>query len=168
VRHLYLLRHAKSSWELAGQLDWERGLLTRGIDDSKLIAGYMFRNNISPDLVICSSARRTKQTLAAVREAIPRDTAVAVTDDAYQASTADLYELVRAAKPSAKSVLLIGHNPSIHDFAVDLAADGPDIERMAAKFPTAALAEFSFDGEWNDLATDGATLDAFTRPKTLR
>jgi phosphohistidine phosphatase len=162
------LRHAKSSWELAGQLDWERGLLPRGIDDAKAIAEFMSKNGIEPEYVLCSSARRTKQTLASIREALPEAAEIVIADEIYQASIDDLLELIRNANPDAESVLLIGHNPSVHDLAVDLAADGPDLEQMAGKFPTAALAELQLEGEWSELTTDGATLVGFTRPKALR
>lgn len=168
MRRLYLLRHAKSSWELAGELDWERSLLPRGIDDSKAIAQLMISNAIEPYYVICSSARRTKQTLATIREAIPESARIVIADEAYQASTDDLLELIRSAPTGAEQVMLIGHNPSIHDLAVDLASDGPALEQTAGKFPTAALAELELECQWRELATDRATLVGFTRPKTLR
>jgi phosphohistidine phosphatase len=168
TRTLYLLRHAKSSWELAGELDWERGLLPRGVDDAKAIAEYMSSAGIEPEYVICSSARRAKQTLAAVREVLPEHVEVLIADEAYQATPVDLFELVGSVSPDFESVLLVGHNPSIHDFAVDLAATGDELPQMAGKFPTATLAELEIECEWSELATDCATLAEFTRPKALR
>ena len=168
MRRLYLLRHAKSSWELAGQMDHARGLTDRGRADTALMTNEMQERGIAPDLIICSSARRTAETLAGLDEAVVREAKVKITDDAYQASTADLLELVRAVKPKHESVMVVGHNPSIHDFAVDLAAGGGDLERMAAKFPTAALAEFDVECEWDQLAPESAELVAFTTPKELR
>lgn len=168
MRRLHLLRHAKSSWELAGQLDHARGLTPRGRDDIELISKQLKSSGVSPDLIICSSARRTAETLAGLDASIVKDAKVKITDDAYQASTSDLLELLRAVKPKHDSVMLIGHNPSIHDLAVDLASGGEELEKLAAKFPTAALAEFKFDGDWSELDSDGAELVSFTTPKQLR
>jgi phosphohistidine phosphatase len=168
TKTLYLLRHAKSSWELAGELDWERGLLPRGFEDAAAIGQYMLEEDIAPEFIICSSARRAKQTLATIRESLPDDAEVLIADEAYQASTADLFNLISGVSSAFNSALLVGHNPSIHDFAVQLAAHGTQLDEMAGKFPTATLAELELTCDWNELAADCATLTGFTRPKTLR
>jgi phosphohistidine phosphatase len=168
VRRLYLLRHAKSSWELAGERDHERGLTPRGRDDVALISKFMRKSKIAPDLVICSSARRTTETLGGLDKTIVKHAKIQLTEDAYRASVADLLDLLRTIRPRHRSVLFVGHNPAIHDLAVDLARGGDDLQRMATKFQTAGLAEFAFDGGWSRLGPDGAELVAFTAPKQLR
>lgn len=168
MRRLYLLRHAKSSWELAGQLDYDRGLTERGHNDAKLIAGQIESRGIAPGLVICSGAVRTRETLEEIAPSLPPSSIVQYDDALYQASTEDLFDVVRAIAPEHSSVMLIGHNPSTHDFAVEIASGGDELVRMAAKFPTCALAEFELADEWSAVGTDSAVLTAFTAPKQLR
>lgn len=168
MHRLYLLRHAKSSWELAGQLDYDRGLTERGQTDCKLIAGEIEARGIEPGLVLCSGAVRARETLDLVATGLPPETRVEYEDAIYQATADGLADVLRKVPEETASVMLIGHNPSIHDLAVDIAADGDELERLAAKFPTCALAEFEFDGSWSDLGTDTATVTAFTAPKQLR
>lgn len=161
---LHLMRHAKASWQLAGELDFERDLVEQGVEDAKATAAKLTSLGIDPDLVICSSARRTRSTLKAISTAIGADTTVEFDDAVYQATAGALLELVRSVDPGHRSVLMIGHNPSIHDFALELASRGDQLERLAAKFPTSAFASLSFDGEWASLGPDGASLDRFVRP----
>ncbi len=168
MRRLYLLRHAKSSWKLAGQLDYERGLTERGEDDLELISELIRENEIAPDFIFCSGARRARDTLKAVAKALPSDAQVEYTDAIYQASTRDLLLVLQGVPATYNSVLLVGHNPSIHDLSVEIARESEELVRLAAKFPTAALAEFEFDGEWAELAENSTGLTRFTRPKQLR
>lgn len=168
MRRLYLLRHAKSSWELAGQLDFERGLTERGEDDLALISGLIVERGIVPDFIFCSGARRARDTLKGVAKALPSSAHVEYTDAIYQASTKDLLDVLRGVPAKYNSVLLVGHNPAMHDLSVEIGRESEELVRVAAKFPTAALAEFELDGEWADLGEDTADLTRFTRPKQLR
>lgn len=168
MRHLYLLRHAKSSWKLAGQLDYERGLTERGEDDLVLISELIREHEIAPDFIFCSGARRARDTLAGVANELPRDARVEYTDEIYQASTRDLLLVLQGVPSMYNSVLLIGHNPSIHNLSVEIARESNELVSLAAKFPTAALAEFEFEGDWADLDENSADLTRFTRPKQLR
>src|SRR4051794_23299981 len=168
MRKLYLLRHAKSSWELAGQLDYERGLTERGWNDCGLIAGLIKEREIAPELIICSGARRARDTLTGVATSLPTDARVEYEDAMYRASTRDLLDVVRHTPKEHRSVLLIGHNPSFHDLAVEIGRESEELVHVAAKFPTAALAEFDFVGDWHELGADSAELTSFTRPKQLR
>jgi phosphohistidine phosphatase len=168
MKRLYLLRHAKSSWDLAGQLDFERGLTERGWDDCELMAGLIKERGIAPDLVISSGAKRTRDTLKGVAKALPLNTPVVYEDSVYQATTQDLLDVLRHVPAKHESVLLVGHNTSIHDLAVEIGRASEELVRVATKFPTAALAEFEIDGEWADLGEDSADLTHFTRPKQLR
>lgn len=165
---LYVLRHAKSSWELAGELDYERGLTERGQTDTKLIAGVIEERGIAPTRVICSGARRARETLELVAPALPPKAEVTYDDRLYQATANKVAAVVREVDESTESLLLVGHNPSFHDFCVDIAGSGDELERLAAKFPTAALAEFELGGAWADLTSDSAALVGFTAPKQLR
>jgi phosphohistidine phosphatase len=165
MNHLYLLRHAKASWELAGELDYERGLTERGQADAAEMRGIVAELATPPKLVICSGARRARETLDAVAEALPRDARVEYDDRIYKQGQDSLLELAREIEPSVDAALIVGHNPAMHDFAVELAAAGDQLVELAGKFPTAALAVLSFECAWSELAADAAELVALSRAR---
>lgn len=168
MRHLYLLRHAKASWKLAGELDYERGLDSDGVADCKLMRGPVAELPKAPDLILCSGARRTRETLDGVAKVLPKSAVVEFDDRIYQASAPRLIDVLREVDPKVKAVMLIGHNPSIHDLAVELAAGGPALEEIAGSFPKGALAELKIKCEWPEVGDNCAKIAAFTRPKQLR
>ncbi len=163
MKRLFLLRHAKSSWDDAGLPDHDRPLAPRGRRAAKLIAGHLAREGIEPELVLCSSSVRTRQTL----ERIGLNAPVEIEDALYAAPASELLARLRAVGSRVDSVMLIGHNPGIQDLALRLAGRGPDLDTMRRKFPTAALATLEFDGAWSDLAPATAELVAFVKPKQL-
>jgi phosphohistidine phosphatase len=167
VRSLYLLRHAKSSWDDPALADHERPLAPRGRRDGKLIAAHLRSKGIAPELVLCSSAARTQVTLESIRPALG-DAAVSVEDGLYGASAHELLGRLRAVPDEAASVLVIGHNPGLHELALALAAPGGERDRLREKFPTAALATLELPGDWASLAPGAATLAAYVVPKELR
>jgi phosphohistidine phosphatase len=167
VRTLYLLRHAKSSWENPTLLDRERPLAPRGRRDGKLIAEHARRAHVSPELVLCSSAARTRETLDLVRPALT-SSSVMFEDELYGASSAGLLARLHLVPDEVESVLLIGHNPGLQQLAVDLASAGDELERLAAKFPTAALATLALEAPWSRVAAGDATLVDYVVPKQLR
>jgi phosphohistidine phosphatase len=168
MRHLYLLRHAKASWKLAGELDYERGLDPEGVTDCELMRAPIAALVPPPQFVLCSGARRTRETLEGVAGALPKSTVIEFDDRIYQAGALQLIDLLHEVDAKYESVMLLGHNPSMHDLAVELARSGPELEAMAGKFPKGALAELTLECGWDELAADCAELTAFTRPKQLR
>lgn len=168
-RHLYLLRHAKSSWDDVGLDDHDRPLAPRGEDAVKRVRRHMKRAGIKPALVLCSSARRTLMTLEGIRPALPDDVETVIYDDLYAASAGRLVARVREITDDVPSVMLIGHNPGLEDLAVMLvgAGEGAVRRRMAAKFPTGALATLRIESSWRDLAPREASLEAFVTPREL-
>jgi phosphohistidine phosphatase len=146
-RRLYLLRHAKSSWDDSELADHDRPLAPRGIRAAAAIAGYLREHEIQPALVLCSTARRTRETY----ERLGLDGPVRYEPRIYGASAAELRELVRALPDELESVMLIGHNPAIEELSGE------------PKFPTGALAVLELD----DWSASGATLVAFVRPRDL-
>jgi len=117
--------------------------------------------------VLCSSAERTRETLALVRPALATST-VRVEDDLYGASFERLLELLRTVPEGVASVMMIGHNPGLQDLAVGLAAAGSELERLEAKFPTAALASLMLDGTtWSGLKEGDGELVEYVVPKQL-
>lgn len=167
---LLLLRHAKSSWDDPGQRDHDRPLSERGRRAAAAMAAHLRRSGAAPDLVLCSSARRTQETLAAIRGALPRGVPVETTDDLYEVGADSLLERLQQVPSSAATLLLVGHNPGIEDLAARLAGPGGDraaAEALGRKFPTGALATLQFDGAWADLAWGAARLTGFVAPRDL-
>jgi phosphohistidine phosphatase len=160
-KRLALLRHAKSSWADSGLADTDRPLSSRGRGAATRIGRYIRDEGIMPDLVLCSSAVRTRQTLE--RLELDADVVVEVEDELYGAGAAQLLRRIRGIPESVASALVIGHNPGIHDLAIGLAGDA-----RLGSFPTGALAELSVPtGTWDRLGEGGATLHAFVTPREL-
>ncbi|HWC39013.1 MAG TPA: histidine phosphatase family protein [Acidimicrobiales bacterium] len=170
MKRLYLLRHAKSSWDDASLADDDRPLAPRGIRALARMRKYLRKAKIRPDLVICSPARRTRQTLTEVEGALGRDVEVRIEPQVYEGGAGALVDLVSRAPDSASSVMLIGHNPSLQDLAVSLAVEGDEAlrSRLAEKFPTGALAVIGVPLDtWRDLGEGRGTLEELVLPREL-
>jgi phosphohistidine phosphatase len=170
VKHLYLLRHAKSSWDDPGLADADRPLAPRGTRALARMRKYLRKAKIQPDLVICSPARRTRQTLTEIEPALGRDVEVRIEPEVYGGGPGALVDLVSSTPDSASSVMLIGHNPSLQDLAVSLGVDGEEAlrARLAEKFPTGALAVIGVPLDaWRELGEGGGTLEALVLPREL-
>jgi phosphohistidine phosphatase len=166
VKRLFLLRHAKSSWDDPRLDDRERPLAPRGRRASELIAGHLRREGIAPSLVLCSSATRTRETLQRVIPALDASD-VSIEDELYGASSEGLLQRLREVPGDLESVMLVGHQPAIQELALDLAGDGAELARLRAKFPTGAFATLLFAGDWSELAPGSAELMAYVKPKEL-
>lgn len=168
MHQLILLRHAKSSWDDANQPDKDRPLNQRGRAAAARMRSAMRDLGLCPDLVLVSSARRTRETLEAL-EPWPDTPLVEVMDALYLATAGQLMDAIRDVAETTRSVLVIGHNPGMHDLALTLVAnpEAPAARDLAAGFPTAALAEFVISGPWSRLMPSGGRLTRFLAPKTL-
>jgi phosphohistidine phosphatase len=167
MKRLYLLRHAKSSWDDPTLADHDRPLAPRGRRAARVMAEHLRREGIAPELVLCSRSRRTRQTLTAIAPGLGESADARIKPELYAASAADLLEVLREVPDEVGSVMLIGHNPGIQDLALSLAGDGPEIARVRSKFPTAALATLEFRASWRELAPRTAELVSFVKPKEL-
>jgi phosphohistidine phosphatase len=166
MKRLFLLRHAKSSWDEPGLADRERPLAPRGRKASKLIARHMRDEGLAPELVLCSPSVRTRETLR--RLGLGDEVEVRIDDDLYAASAGELLSVLNGLSDGIDSVMLIAHNPGIEDLTLQLAGGGEELGRVREKFPTAALATLELGGSWHELAPGTAKLVAFVRPKELR
>jgi phosphohistidine phosphatase len=172
LRQLLLLRHAKSSWDDANLSDHARPLNNRGRRSAAAMRTAMHNLGISPDVVLVSSARRTLQTLEAL-EPWEETPLVEPMDALYLAPGTQLLEVLRGVAETARSVMVIGHNPGLHELAMglvgetELALSNGDIRRLAEGFPTGALAEFTIAGSWASLAPGGGRLSRFLVPRDL-
>jgi len=168
---LSLLRHAKSSWESPSLPDKERPLATRGVVDAPLMGRAMAERGIDPDLVLCSSARRTRDTLGLVLPELKVEPEVVYKDELYHPSPGEMLEILREAPPSASRLLIVGHNPEIQAFALDLIGSGPKHyrDRLEEKYPTAGLVVINFtSGNWKGVAVNSGSLNLFLSPKEVR
>lgn len=172
MRQLLLLRHAKSSWDDPHLPDHARPLNARGRQAAVAMRRAMRDLALAPDIVLVSSARRTLQTLEALG---PWDEMPLIEpmDALYLAAAPQMLQVLRGVAETARSVLLIGHNPGLHDLAVmlagtgALAAGGGAAQRLAQSYPTGALAEFTVPGPWWQLDRGGARLHRFLAPRDL-
>src|SRR5262249_52945026 len=114
---LMLLRHAKSSWSSPGIQDAARPLTDRGEAAARLMGGYMARHSLMPDRVLCSPARRTRETWAGIATRWPADMDVVFDQRLYAATPQVVLSVVRAQDSAAHTLLVIGHNPGLQEAA---------------------------------------------------
>ena len=166
---LFVLRHAKSSWDDPSTPDQERPLAPRGRRAVTMLREHLEASEIQPALVLCSSARRTRETLEGVNPAGER----LIEPELYGADAGELLGRLRRVGEGVPSVMLIGHNPALQVLILRLAeAPGPaaeesDLDRVRRKLPTGALATLEFECEWNELGPRKARLTGLVRPKQL-
>ena len=189
---LALLRHAKSSWDATDIDDFDRPLNDRGRTAAPLMGAALQELNFAPELILCSSAKRTRETLGLVTPFV-KDAKVMFDDQLYLTSQETLYARLKAVPTDVKRVLMIGHNPGMHGLALFLTmlvmmpvgekammivadasvslvltgtGDAKSISRLEDKFPTAALAVFSFEQtSWQDILPASGHLEAFLTPR---
>ena len=168
LRQLLLMRHAKSSWDDPRLSDHARPLNPRGRAAAAAMRRMMHEAGLAPDLVLVSSSRRTLQTLEALE---PWDDTPLVEpmDALYLATPAQLRQTLHGVAETVRSVLLLGHNPGLHEIAMELAGSGGGSmhQRLAQGFPSGALAEFGIVGGWAGLDQGGARLLRFVVPRDL-
>jgi phosphohistidine phosphatase len=167
MKRLYILRHAKSSWDDPTLADADRPLAPRGRRAAEVMAEHLRRNRIAPQLVLCSPSKRTRQTLARIAPSLGKAARVQIEPELYAASAAALLEMLRRVPDEVESVMLIGHNPGIQDLILSLAGSGSEDARVRSKFPTAALATLEFNASWCGLGPGSAELVSFVKPKKM-
>lgn len=175
MRRLMLLRHAKTESNAPSGRDRDRRLDERGRRDAAEIGGWIGRHPPFPDLVQVSPAVRARQTWDIAWEAMKDDAPqprVESVDDLYGADPAQLLQAIRmAAADDPKRLMLVGHNPGMHELALKLAGSGDAAGRKALgdNLPTSGLAVFDFDvKDWNDVAFRRGRLVLFVSPKLLK
>lgn len=157
-RHtLIVMRHAKAG-ELPGGPDFERALRPRGLRDSAAAGRWLAEHGFRPDSVICSAARRTRQTWQELASTLGSEPAFTAEQRLYQADSDDLVAIIRETAPEVETLLYIGHNPA----AVELAGLLTNTE---ADLPTAAIAVIAIAGNWADLAPGSGELLASWAPR---
>jgi len=162
MKTLTLLRHAKSGWDAPVARDFDRPLNARGRKAARAMGREMRRLGLGFDLVLASPAVRVTETLTELAQGYGAavETGLAPVDL--------LLAMVRAADDGDARLLLVGHNPGMEQLALLLSGAGPLRDEVAAKYPTAALAEIAFDiDHWRDAGPGKGRLERFIRPREL-
>ena len=170
MRKLTLLRHAKSSWSDQTKADIDRPLTSKGRRSALKIGTYISKNRIFPDLILCSPSRRTRETLSQIDPFLPDSIEVKIEPSIYSAGQGDglVSYLISSAFDEAH-VMIIGHNPTMQQMALDLARPEPgnSYDKIEGKYPTAALTHIEFDiSDWRHVRERGRLVH-FVSPKML-
>ena len=169
MRKLTLLRHAKSSWADPAKADIDRPLTSRGRRDAIKIGVFLAEHRLFPDFILCSTSRRTVETLAQIKPFLPDGVEIEMDRAVYSAGQGSgLIALLKSATIDDAHVMIIGHNPTMQQLALSLASPtDPGYERIEQKYPTAGLTHIEFDiDDWHKLSGRGR-LKHFITPKML-
>jgi phosphohistidine phosphatase len=164
TRWLIVLRHAKSDWS-HDLPDHERPLAARGVRDAPRLGRWLTETGHVPDLVVCSTAVRTRETWQRVAGELPEPPPVEYDEDLYGGDVADFLNAARRTPAEVTTLALVGHEPGVSDFTLHLAGHGEDTRQVQAKFPTGAAAVLATTGSWDALTA--ARLVAFFRPRDV-
>jgi len=170
MRTLYLLRHAKSSWADPALGDHDRPLNARGLEACGRLAQYFRREGVAPELVLCSTAERTRATLHGIFPGLPVPLDVRYEPALYLAEARAILTQLQAVPATVGKVMVIGHNPGLEDFAALILADEKSDNPAWAdeKFPTGGFAAFSLEiADWTGLAPGSGRLFLYAVPRTL-
>jgi phosphohistidine phosphatase len=164
MRRLILFRHAKAEPRGPGQDDLDRPLAARGWEDAAIVGRALAADGYAPDVALVSPARRTAETWIGVRDSFP-SAKTELAREIYDAAPEAIREAIDAVADRCDTLMVIGHNPGLHEVAVELlidaSASGVEIERVAARFPTATAAVYAID------ETGRARLDALYLAREL-
>ncbi len=167
---LFLLRHAKSSWKQTGLADFDRPLSGRGERAAPLVGRYMRDKGYIPDLVLCSTSVRTRETARLVFAQLETPPGIEYLDRLYDAGPGVITRTLENLGKGPRTVMVIGHNPSIEETALALVRDngGEGCDRLALKYPTGALTVIDFDVEiWDGISRQEGRLHEFVIPRGL-
>jgi len=167
---LMLLRHAKAEKAEPGKKDRERRLEKRGRGDAETIGAYLQHHALVPDDAVVSPSERTRQTWKHVAGALTEPPAPRFDDRLYNAGVDTMLAVIRDTAPATHALLLIAHNPGMHDLARLLIASG-DVEareRLNEGLPTSGLVVIDFAGpDWRAVHPHGGRLERFVSPRLL-
>ncbi|MFB9389042.1 SixA phosphatase family protein [Streptomyces coeruleoprunus] len=164
-RRIVLLRHAKADWSY--ESDHERPLADRGRKDAPVAGRWLAGTGITPDLTLCSTAVRTRETWKLVVSELPQRPRTVYDERIYEASLGELIALLNETSDEVDDLLLVGHNPGIHALADALSgeAEGDLLARMnRGGFPATAIAVVAFNGSWKSVEHGVGRLVAYWAP----
>ncbi|MDP6874480.1 MAG: histidine phosphatase family protein [Alphaproteobacteria bacterium] len=166
---LYLLRHGNAGFGGPAQQDQDRSLNPAGERAAAQVGRYLAQLAVRLDLVLCSAAQRTRQTWALVAAELDNPPAADFDEALYLCSSAALQQRVRALPPDAETVMIIGHNPGLHETALFYSgvANGDVIGQLLLDFPPAGLVALQFEQPWAALSQHGGQLKFVVTPRDL-
>lgn len=166
---LILMRHAKSSWDAPPRDDFDRPLTTRGEKDAVTMARALTARRLLPQRILASSARRTRDTLSLLLPFLDADAEIRLSRDLYLTSEDHHIDVIRAQGNGQRTLMLLGHNPALHELALLLSGSGADRDALAEGFPSSGVAviDFAFQ-RWTDLEPGEGELIAFLTPRRLK
>jgi len=170
MRRLILLRHAKTRRESASGIDRDRALDERGRGDAATMGVWLARTNHRPDLVFVSTATRARETWDLMAPSLPATRKENVAD-LYGAGPQELLQIIHSAEPDDPgSLMIVGHNPGLHELALGLATKGEAAARqeLSSHLPTTGVAIIDFPGDWTNVALGKGNLLLFMSPKLLK
>jgi phosphohistidine phosphatase len=169
MRTLTLLRHAKSAWDDPVERDFDRPLNGKGRRAAARMGRYMAEQALHFDKVIASPALRVIQTIEGVEDGFGQQFSTVYDKRIYMASGATLLDVVHGTDEGCQRLLMVGHNPGLEDLVLLLVPEsaGGARDEVEMKYPTATIAELSFEGSWADLDERMAVLTRFARPRDL-
>lgn len=164
MTRLFLLRHAKARWAEPGSRDYDRALDPRGHEDAGQLGAKMLEAGYVPDTVLCSGARRARETWSAVSGALPVAD-VRFIDGLYSSDAGGYLDILREAGAD-RAVLVVGHNPMMEDLATALSRAGDEaaLSAVAHGFPTCGLAVLRFSTPLSAIKPEDGYLEAFLAP----
>lgn len=155
MKQVMVMRHVHAEWSGSTKGDHARPLSDRGRADAKAMGDFLATEDLVPDLVYCSSAQRTRETLDFILPALKKKPQVLIEEGLYNADERALLSFVLSGAPEANSLLLLAHNPGVHGFAMGLLSEveaGVGAQALSEGYPPGALAVFSFDVDsWSDV-----------------
>ena len=169
MRRLFLIRHAKTEPSV-GRDDYERRLTDRGRADARRVAAALAKRRMLPDLLVHSGAARAKETAEILAATWPRRVELLEEAGLYDATETMLLAQTRALPNTRQRVGLVGHNPGLGELATALTGSGaePEVRRLAAKYPTGAVAALDFSvRRWEDVERNSALLALYLTPAEL-
>lgn len=171
---LIIMRHAKSSWTDKKLDDFDRPLSRRGKEAAPLLGRALAAKNIVPELVLCSPARRTRDTLKLTIDAMGVKPQVSYEDQLYSFGNGDSYLNAISPRKTASPLMIIGHNPSVQNLTLRLLGlqDNKLVQKIRAKFPTAAVAILALPiNDWREIRSGNdvqGEVELFLTPKMLK
>lgn len=168
---LMLLRHAKAERSQPGERDHARRLADRGRRDAPRIGAYMARHGLEPDAAVVSPAARTRETWELIAKALDDAPDAAFDDRLYDATPDDILDVIKDTGAKREALLVVGHNPGLHELATWLVATGDrdTRDRLGEGLPTSGLAVIDFkSNSWTKLRPHSGRLERFVTPRLLQ
>ena len=161
MKKLFLIRHAKSSWEDSSLNDFERPLNDKGNNSANLMGNWLKNQSIIPNLIYSSTAIRAKSTAQIISKILETESIISYFDELYDCELKAILETIKQTEESAETIFLVGHNPELNDFASFIVG-------FDEHLPTCGIIEIWFDVQkWDDISKKNSKYKSFNYPKLL-